>query len=49
MLWARSHGEWLARHCRSAELRVCVGDGHLSVLNASESALEWLSEQATRS
>ncbi|MCW2648326.1 MAG: alpha/beta hydrolase fold protein [Pseudonocardiales bacterium] len=44
-----SHGEWLARHCRSAELRVCAGDGHISVLNASESALEWLSEQATRS
>jgi pimeloyl-ACP methyl ester carboxylesterase len=41
-----SHGAWLARHCPSAELRLRPDDGHISVLGAAESALEWLREQA---
>jgi pimeloyl-ACP methyl ester carboxylesterase len=43
-----SHSEWLARHCPTAELRLYPEDGHLSVLNAAESALEWLRAQADR-
>jgi pimeloyl-ACP methyl ester carboxylesterase len=41
-----SHSEWLARHCPTAELRLYPEDGHLSVLNSSEAALEWLRAQA---
>jgi pimeloyl-ACP methyl ester carboxylesterase len=41
-----SHSEWLARHCPTAELRLYPEDGHLSMLNSSESALEWLREHA---
>ncbi|MBA3800594.1 MAG: alpha/beta fold hydrolase [Geodermatophilaceae bacterium] len=37
-----SHGEWLARRCRSAELRLMPNDGHISVLNFGAVALEWL-------
>lgn len=37
-----SHAEWLARHCPSAELRTFPSDGHLSILERSEEALEWL-------
>lgn len=37
-----SHGEWLARRCPSAELWLCPHDGHLSVLNSAETALDWL-------
>jgi pimeloyl-ACP methyl ester carboxylesterase len=37
-----AHGEWLARHCPSAELRLQPDDGHISVLRAAPSALEWL-------
>ncbi|WP_420595419.1 alpha/beta fold hydrolase [Deinococcus sp.] len=40
-----THSQWLASHCASAELRLSPDDGHLSVLNAAASALEWLSEQ----
>jgi pimeloyl-ACP methyl ester carboxylesterase len=40
-----SHGEWLARHCPSAELRLCANDGHISVLNSGAAALEWLTER----
>ena len=43
-----SHGEWLARRCPSAELRLCPEDGHISVLGFSAAALEWLSEHADR-
>jgi len=43
-----SHGEWLARHCPSAELWRSPEDGHLSVLNSGEAALEWLKEKASR-
>jgi len=41
-----SHGEWLARRCPSAELWLSPDDGHISVLNQSAAALEWLREQA---
>jgi pimeloyl-ACP methyl ester carboxylesterase len=37
-----SHGEWLASRCPSAELRLSPDDGHISILNSSESALKWL-------
>jgi pimeloyl-ACP methyl ester carboxylesterase len=43
-----SHSEWLARRCPSAELRLSPDDGHISILNSSESALEWLRTQADR-
>ncbi|HEU4948076.1 MAG TPA: alpha/beta hydrolase [Kribbella sp.] len=41
-----SHSEWLARHCASAQLRLFPEDGHISVLNNSAAALDWLSEHA---
>jgi pimeloyl-ACP methyl ester carboxylesterase len=41
-----SHSEWLARRCPSAELRLSPDDGHISVLNSSESALDWLRQRA---
>jgi pimeloyl-ACP methyl ester carboxylesterase len=44
-----SHGEWLARHCPSAELRLYADDGHISVLNQGAGALKWLRRQADRS
>ncbi len=37
-----SHGEWLARRCTAAELRLSPDDGHISILSSAESALEWL-------
>jgi pimeloyl-ACP methyl ester carboxylesterase len=41
-----SHGRWLARHTRSAELWLRPDDGHISVLNAAAAALGWLAERA---
>lgn len=41
-----SHGRWLADHCPTAELRLYPRDGHVSVLKAMESALEWLRAKA---
>jgi pimeloyl-ACP methyl ester carboxylesterase len=41
-----SHSQWLAGSCPSAELRLRPDDGHISVLNSAESALDWLREQA---
>jgi pimeloyl-ACP methyl ester carboxylesterase len=41
-----SHGEWLARHCHSAELWLRPEDGHVSVLLSGEEALGWLRERA---
>jgi pimeloyl-ACP methyl ester carboxylesterase len=43
-----AHGEWLARRCPDAELRVNPDDGHISILDSAESALEWLVEHAGR-
>lgn len=37
-----SHAEWLANHIDTAELRLYPEDGHISVLNSGESAMEWL-------
>ncbi|HMH92913.1 MAG TPA: alpha/beta hydrolase [Streptosporangiaceae bacterium] len=37
-----SHGQWLARVCPSAELRLFPEDGHISVLRAGADALKWL-------
>jgi pimeloyl-ACP methyl ester carboxylesterase len=42
-----SHGEWLARHCRSAELWLRPDAGHISVLDAGPDALRWLRQQAS--
>ncbi|MFD5093827.1 alpha/beta fold hydrolase [Amycolatopsis thailandensis] len=39
------HGEWLARQCATAELRVFPEDGHISVLRQGEAALEWLADR----
>jgi pimeloyl-ACP methyl ester carboxylesterase len=41
-----SHGEWLARRIPSAQLRLCRGDGHISVLNSGDAAMEWLRESS---
>jgi pimeloyl-ACP methyl ester carboxylesterase len=41
-----SHGQWLAGNCRSAQLWLRPGDGHISVLSSAPAALEWLAEHA---
>ena len=41
-----SHGRWLARHTRSAELWLRPDDGHISVLNSGEAAMGWLRDRA---
>jgi len=41
-----AHGEWLARHCPNAELRLSSDDGHISVLSGGAAALEWLRQRA---
>jgi pimeloyl-ACP methyl ester carboxylesterase len=41
-----SHGKWLARHTRSAELWLRPDDGHISVLNSGEAAMSWLRDRA---
>ncbi|MGP4109596.1 alpha/beta fold hydrolase [Streptomyces sp. 4N509B] len=43
-----SHGRWLADRCPTAELRLSAEDGHLSVLDGTEAALEWLRKVAGR-
>jgi pimeloyl-ACP methyl ester carboxylesterase len=43
-----SHGEWLARRCPSAELRLSPDDGHISVLNFSAASMYWLRKHAGR-
>jgi pimeloyl-ACP methyl ester carboxylesterase len=39
-----SHGRWLARRIRSAELWLRPDDGHISVLSSGEAAMNWLLE-----
>lgn len=39
------HGEWIAAHCPTAELRLAAGAGHITVLDAAPAALAWLREQ----
>lgn len=41
----QAHGEWLARHCPSAEWWLRPEDGHLSVLHSAPHALRWLRER----
>jgi pimeloyl-ACP methyl ester carboxylesterase len=41
-----AHAQWLAPHCPTAELRLCPGEGHISVLNFAEAAVDWLGEHA---
>jgi pimeloyl-ACP methyl ester carboxylesterase len=41
-----SHSIWLAQHCRTAELWLRPDDGHVSILNSSVMALDWLREHA---
>jgi len=41
-----SHSEWLAQHCRWAELWQRPDDGHISVMNYAASSLVWLRGQA---
>ena len=40
-----SHGSWLAAHCSTAELRLCQGDSHFTIVTHAESGLEWLRRQ----
>src|SRR5690348_4756666 len=42
-----SHAIWLAQRCRTAELWLRPGDGHVSILNSSVMALDWLREHAS--
>jgi pimeloyl-ACP methyl ester carboxylesterase len=37
-----AHGEWLARHLPSAQLRLFGEDGHISVLYHSPPVMDWL-------
>ena len=41
-----AHARWLAARCASAELSLVPDAGHISVLGAAASALEWLRRQA---
>jgi pimeloyl-ACP methyl ester carboxylesterase len=41
-----AHSAWLAHRCASAELRLGRDDGHISILESAESALEWLRAHA---
>ncbi len=38
----RSHGEWLARCCRGADLRSYPDAGHVSILDSAADALDWI-------
>jgi pimeloyl-ACP methyl ester carboxylesterase len=39
------HASWLAAHCPTAELRLCAGDSHFTIVTHAESGLEWLRRQ----
>jgi pimeloyl-ACP methyl ester carboxylesterase len=39
-----SHGEWLVRHCPTAELLRSPGDGHISVHRRSAEMIDWLAK-----
>jgi pimeloyl-ACP methyl ester carboxylesterase len=43
-----THGEWLARRCPSAELRLSPDDGHISILKYATAAMDWLRENVER-
>jgi pimeloyl-ACP methyl ester carboxylesterase len=40
-----AHGEWLAAHCPTAELRLASDAGHITVLDSAPAALEWLRDR----
>lgn len=40
-----AHGAWLAAHTPTAELRLCEGASHFTVVTHAESGLEWLVQQ----
>ena len=40
-----AHGEWLAAHCPTAELRLAPDAGHITVLDSAPAALLWLRGQ----
>jgi pimeloyl-ACP methyl ester carboxylesterase len=42
-----SHSTWLAQRCHTAELWLRPDDGHVSILNSSVMALDWLREHAS--
>jgi pimeloyl-ACP methyl ester carboxylesterase len=42
-----SHATWLTQRCRTAELWLRPDDGHVSILNSSVIALDWLREHAS--
>jgi pimeloyl-ACP methyl ester carboxylesterase len=42
-----SHATWLAQRCPTAELWLRPDDGHVSILNSSVMALDWLREHAS--
>lgn len=44
----RSHLEWLASHIPKAEFRLVPDAGHISVLESSAAALDWLREHINR-
>ncbi|MQA01199.1 MAG: alpha/beta fold hydrolase [Streptosporangiales bacterium] len=41
-----AHAEWLAAHVPGAQLRLSPADGHLSILERAEDALQWLADNA---
>jgi pimeloyl-ACP methyl ester carboxylesterase len=43
-----THATWLAQRCRTAELWLRPHDGHVSILNSSVMALDWLRDHAIR-
>jgi pimeloyl-ACP methyl ester carboxylesterase len=43
-----AHSRWLAGHCPTAELHVTEEDGHISILNHAEPALEWLTDRSAQ-
>jgi pimeloyl-ACP methyl ester carboxylesterase len=42
-----SHGEWLAAHCPTADLRLVADAGHITVLDSAPAALAWLGAHIT--
>jgi pimeloyl-ACP methyl ester carboxylesterase len=42
----RSHGQWLAGRCRSAQLLLRPDEGHISILDSSVAGMDWLQEHA---
>jgi len=41
-----AHGEWLAAHCPTAELRIAPDAGHITVLDSAPAALKWLRDRS---